>query len=140
MRTAHYWVVMPKSTVDSRLREKSAVGSRLREKEGGRRRGKEERRKKRKSRKNTSRRPRPRIVAARGSPASPICTVHTVGYRYHSGTDNMSVHQYCVYGLDHTICVLVSYRTGMYHPYQAICIGIANPDMDHIGWYLLPTY
>ncbi|RWW12611.1 hypothetical protein GW17_00023715 [Ensete ventricosum] len=68
MRTARYRAVPPKSTVGNRLREKSIVDNRLREKKG--RRGKEE---KKKRRKNTSRRPRPRTVLARGSPAQRHC-------------------------------------------------------------------
>ncbi|RWV82370.1 hypothetical protein GW17_00056135 [Ensete ventricosum] len=74
-RTIHYQVVLPKidrwrsiSTVDSRLRKKSIVGGRLREKRGRRRRGKKEKKEGEKKNLLSTRRPRPYVVAARGSP------------------------------------------------------------------------
>ncbi|RWV96045.1 hypothetical protein GW17_00041274, partial [Ensete ventricosum] len=64
-RTAHYWVVLPKSTVGGGLREKSIVDGRLREKKNE----EEEEKKKRKSRRRKKYllspcRPRPRAIAA----------------------------------------------------------------------------
>ncbi|RZS17812.1 hypothetical protein BHM03_00050023 [Ensete ventricosum] len=58
-----------KSATDSRLREKSTIGGQLSEKKGKRRRGKEEKKEKKKEYLAPTRRPRPRAVATRGSPA-----------------------------------------------------------------------